>query len=48
LLPIEVFEYKNRWKPGYTVEIPNDVFHLCGNCGINPKYTLTITGFVND
>ena len=38
----------HHWKPGYTLEIPNDVFHLSGNCGINPKYTLTITGFVND
>ena len=38
----------HHWKPGYTLEIPNDVFHLSGNCGINPKYTLTITGFIND
>lgn len=38
----------HHWAPGYTVEVPNDVFHLSGNCGINPKYTLTITGFVNE
>jgi len=38
----------HHWKPGYTVEIPNDVFHLSANFGINPKYTLTVTGFVNE
>jgi len=38
----------HHWSPGYTVEVPVNVFHLSGNCGINPKYTLTITGFVND
>jgi hypothetical protein len=38
----------HHWKPGYAVDIPNRVFHVSGNCGINPKYTLTITGFVND
>lgn len=36
----------HHWAPGYTVEIPNEIFHLSGNCGISPKYTLTITGFV--
>lgn len=38
----------HHWTPGYTVEIPNNVFHCSGNCGINPKYTLTVTGFVNN
>jgi hypothetical protein len=38
----------HHWEPGYTVEIPNEVFHLSGNCGIAPKYTLTITGFVDE
>jgi hypothetical protein len=38
----------HHWKPGYCVEIPNEVFHLSGNCGIAPKYTLTITGFVDE
>ena len=35
-------------KPGYTLEIPDGVFHLSANFGIAPKLTLTITGFVND
>lgn len=38
----------HHWKPGYTVEVPVGVFHLSGNFGIAPKYTLTVTGFVND
>ena len=38
----------HHWEPGYAVEIPNDVFHLSGNCGILPKYSLTITGHVNE
>ena len=38
----------HHWEPGYCVEVPNEAFHLSGNCGISPKYTLTITGFVND
>ena len=38
----------HHWDPGYTIEIPVGVFHLSANNGINPKYTLTITGFVND
>ena len=38
----------HHWEPGYAVEIPNEVFHLSGNCGIAPKYTLTITGFVDE
>lgn len=25
MLPIEVFEYKNRWKPGYTVRLHSDL-----------------------
>ena len=38
----------HHWKPGYTLEIPDGVFHLSANFGIAPKLTLTITGFVND
>lgn len=38
----------HHWEPGYTVEVPVGVFHLSANMGINPKYTLTITGFVNE
>jgi hypothetical protein len=38
----------HHWEPGYCVEVPNEAFHLSGNCGISPKYTLTVTGFVND
>ena len=25
MLPIEIFEYKNRWKPGYTVRLHSDL-----------------------
>jgi len=25
LLPVEIFEYKNRWKPGYTVRLHSDL-----------------------
>lgn len=35
----------HHWEPGYCVEVPNESFHLSGNCGISPKYTLTVTGF---
>ena len=38
----------HHWNPGDCVDIPNNVFHLSGNCGILPKYTLTVTGFVNE
>lgn len=38
----------HHWKPGYTLEIPDGIFHLSGNFGIAPKLTLTITGFVNE
>ena len=38
----------HHWEPGYCVEVPNEAFHLSGNCGISPKYTLTVTGFVNE
>ena len=38
----------HHWKPGYTLEIPDGVFHLSANFGIAPKLTLTITGFVNE
>ena len=34
----------HHWNPGYTLEIPYHIFHCSGNCGINPKYTLTVTG----
>lgn len=33
---------------GYAVEIKDGVFHLSSNCGINPKYTFTITGFIKE
>jgi len=38
----------HHWEPGDCVDIPNEVFHLSGNCGILPKYTLTVTGFTNE
>lgn len=25
MTPIEIFEYKNRWKPGYTVRLHSDL-----------------------
>ena len=25
MLPVEIFEYKNRWKPGYTVRLHSDL-----------------------
>ena len=36
----------SNWDPGLCAEIPNEVFHLSGNFGIAPKYTLTVTGLV--
>lgn len=38
----------HHWNPGYTVEIPEGVFHLSANFGISPKYSLTVTGYIND
>ena len=35
----------SNWKPGYVVEIPNGVFHLSVNFGIETKLSLTVTGF---
>lgn len=34
----------HHWDPGYTVQIPDGVFHTSANFGISPKVTLTITG----
>ena len=34
-----------KWSPGYVVEIPQGVFHLSTNFGIETKLSLTITGF---
>ena len=34
-----------NWSPGYVVEIPQGVFHLSTNFGIETKLSLTITGF---
>jgi len=36
----------SKYDSGYAVEIPEGVYHLSGNAGINPKYTFTVTGFV--
>ena len=36
----------SNYDSGYAVEIPEGVYHLSGNAGINPKYTFTVTGFV--
>ena len=38
----------SNYESGYAVEIKEGVYHLSANAGINPKYTLTITGFVYD
>ena len=35
----------SNWKPGYVCEIPSGVFHLSVNFGIEPKFSLTVTGF---
>lgn len=37
----------HHWKPGYTVQIPDGVFHTSANFGIQPKVTLTVTGIKN-
>ena len=34
----------HHWRPGYVCEIPNNVFHLSVNYGIEPKLSLTLTG----
>ena len=34
----------SNWRPGDTYIVPKGVFHASANFGINPKYTLTITG----
>jgi len=38
----------HHWDPGYALEVKEGVWHLSGNFGIAPKYTLTVTGYVND
>lgn len=35
----------HHWEPGYTLEIPDGIFHTSANFGIAPKLTLTVTGF---
>ena len=37
-----------HWSVGDAYEIPEGVYHLSVNFGIVPKYTLTITGFVDE
>ena len=36
----------SKYDSGYAVQIPESVYHLSGNAGINPKYTFTVTGFI--
>lgn len=38
----------HKWKPGDTYLIPSNVWHCSGNCGIEDKITLTITGVWHD
>ena len=35
----------SHWTPGDVIEIPNEVFHLSANFGIETKLTLTVTGY---
>ena len=35
----------SNWTPGDVIEIPNGVFHLSANFGIETKLTLTVTGY---
>ena len=37
-----------HWKAGDAYEIPEGIYHLSNNFGIAPKYTLTVTGFVDE
>ena len=37
-----------NWKVGDAYEIPEGIYHLSNNFGIAPKYTLTVTGFVDE
>lgn len=34
----------HHWNPGHCVEIPEGIFHLSANFGIEPKLSLSITG----
>ena len=36
----------SKYDSGYALQIPEGVYHLSGNAGINPKYTFTVTGFI--
>jgi len=36
------------WRAGATVEWPYDTPHMAANLGITPRYTLQITGHIND
>jgi hypothetical protein len=37
-----------NWKAGHTVEWSYDTPHMAANLGVQPRYTLQITGHVND
>jgi hypothetical protein len=37
-----------NWEVGDSYEIPEGIYHLSCNFGIAPKYSLTVTGFIND
>jgi hypothetical protein len=37
-----------NWKAGDTVEWSYDTPHMAANLGVQPRYTLQITGHVND
>jgi len=36
-----------NWDVGDAYEIPEGIYHLSSNFGIAPKYTLTVTGFID-
>jgi hypothetical protein len=38
----------HSWDVGDTYKVEEGIYHLSGNFGIAPKYTLVITGFVNE
>ena len=35
-----------QWKSGDVITFPPDMYHLSSNCGLEPKYTLQVTGLV--
>lgn len=35
-----------RWKQGDVYMIPPGVYHLSGNCGLEPKYTAQVSGLI--